>query len=183
MKKQFIITVLLVAVCGIISINAQVKVAFVDSDAIINQLPEAQEVKKKLEDLQKVYVDTITAMETTLKNDAAAFKTKYEDAQAKVQAGNLKPEQIQALETEIAQMQQDIQQKDQQLAEYKQYVQQLLVQTQSELFKPVKEKITKIIGDVAKEMKFNFVLDKSSDAVIYGDKELDITFKVLDKMK
>jgi Skp family chaperone for outer membrane proteins len=54
---------------------------------------------------------------------------------------------------------------------------------QLELFKPVKEKITKSIETLAKELKYNIVLDKASDALIYGDKDIDITFKVLDKLK
>ena len=58
-----------------------------------------------------------------------------------------------------------------------------MVQKQSEMFKPIKEKITKAIESVAKEMKINFVFDKADGTLIYGDKEFDITFKVLDKLK
>lgn len=182
MKTKFILTILLIAF-AIPMAHSQVKVAFVDSDAIINQLPEAQDVKKKLEEFQKVYLDTVTTKDNALKTYAAEFKTKYEDAQKKVQEGKLTADQIQQLESEIQSMQGELQKQDQELTEYKQYVQQVLLNAQAELFKPVKEKIVKVIGDVAKELKFNFVLDKSSDAVLYGDKEFDITFKVLDKMK
>jgi outer membrane protein len=163
--------------------NAQLKFAFVDSDVIIKQLPEAQEVQKKMEDLQKAYLDTINDRETELKTKAAAFKTKYEDAQKQVQAGTLKPDEITALESEINNMQTELQKLDQSLSEYKQTIQQTLVSTQQELFKPIKEKITKVIGDVAKELKYSLVLDKASDALLYGDKDIDITFKVLDKLK
>ena len=80
-------------------------------------------------------------------------------------------------------MQEEVQGLDQQLAAYKQNVQKVLYDSQVELFKPVKEKITKAIETLAKELKYNLVLDKASDALIYGDKEIDITFKVLDKLK
>jgi outer membrane protein len=162
---------------------SQVKIAFVDSEIIIAQLPEAQEVKKKLEDLQKLYVDTITAKETEIKTKADAFKAKYEDAQKKIEAGTLTPDQIKALEQELGDMQEEVQRLDQELALYKQNVQKALLDVQAELFKPVRDKITQAIEALAKELKYNVVLDKASDALIYGDKNIDITFKVLDKLK
>ncbi len=183
MKHQKILTLVIFALFFVSASRAQLKIAFVDSDVIIKQLPEAQGVQKKMEDLQKAYLDTINDRETDLKTKAATFKTKYEDAQKQVQSGSLKPEEVTALESEINSMQTEIQKEDQDLAEYRQTVQQTLVSTQQELFKPIKDKIVKVIGDVAKELKYNFVLDKASDAVLFGDKELDITFKVLDKLK
>jgi outer membrane protein len=161
----------------------QVKIAYVDSEVIIKQLPDAQAVQKQMEEFQKQYLDTITTRENDIKGKADVFKTKYEDAQKQVEAGSLKPEQIKLLEAEIGALQTEIQKLDQDLAEYKQAVQQSLVSKQAELFKPVKEKITKVIEVVAKELKYNIVLDRAADSVIYGDKELDITFKVLDKLK
>ncbi len=183
MKKNIIavFVIALVFICS--SVYSQVKIAFVDSDVIIKQLPEAQLVQKRMEDLQKAYVDTISGKENEIKTKADAFKIKYEDAQKQVEANKLTPEQAKQLELEISEMQSEIQRLDQELAQYKQVVQQQLVATQQELFKPVKEKITKEIENIAKELKYNIVLDKSSDALIYGDKDIDITFKVLDKLK
>lgn len=165
------------------SASSQVKIAFVDSEVIIAQLPEAQDVKKKLEDLQKLYIDTITAKENDIKTKADVFKTKYEDAQKQIEAGKLNADQIKALEGELGMMQEEVQALDQELSVYKQGIQKTLYDVQLELFKPVKEKITKSIETLAKELKYNIVLDKASDALIYGDKEIDITFKVLDKLK
>lgn len=181
MKKIFAST-LFILMLGLTA-DAQVKVAFVDSEVIIAQLPEAQEVKKKLEDLQKLYIDTITAKETEIKSQADAFKAKYEDAQKQIEAGKLTADQIKSLEQELGKMQEEVQLLDQELALYKQNVQKQLVDMQVELFKPVREKITKAIESLAKELKYNMVFDKASDALIYGDKDIDITFKVLDKLK
>ena len=58
-----------------------------------------------------------------------------------------------------------------------------MLQKQDELFKPVKEKITKTIEDVSKSLKINFLFDKADGTLLYGDKDFDITFKVLDKLK
>ena len=181
MKKTFFALLFLAVVAA--SASAQVKLAFVDSEVIIAQLPEAQEVKKKLEEQQKLYIDTITAVENDIKTKADAFKAKYEDAQKQIEAGKLTADQIKSLETELGTMQTEVQDLDQQLQAYKQNVQKVLYDQQVELFKPVKEKITKAIENLARELKYNMVLDKASDALIYGDKDIDITFKVLDKLK
>lgn len=178
--------IILLAAISVFIVNAgysQVKVAFVDSDVILKQLPEAQGVQKQLEELQKFYVDTLTAKESEYKTKAEALKTKYDDAQKKVQEGKLTPDQVKALDAEISEMQTELQKLEQDYAEYKQNVQQVLLAKQAELFKPVKEKITRTIELVAKELKFNLVLDKAGETLIYGDKDLDITFKVLDKLK
>jgi len=180
--KNILIALFLFAVVAAPA-SSQVKIAFVDSEVIIAQLPEAQEVKKKLEDLQKLYIDTITVKENDIKTKADAFKTKYEDAQKQIEAGKLNADQIKALEGELGMMQEEVQVLDQELSVYKQGIQKQLYDVQLELFKPVKEKITKSIEALAKELKYNIVLDKASDALIYGDKDIDITFKVLDKLK
>lgn len=180
--KNILIALFMIAVVAA-SASSQVKIAFVDSEVIIAQLPEAQDVKKKLEELQKQYVDTITVKENDIKAKADAFKAKYEDAQKQIEAGKLNADQIKALEGELGMMQEEVQALDQDLSIYKQNVQKNLYDVQLELFKPVKEKITKAIENLAKELKYNMVLDKASDALIYGDKEIDITFKVLDKLK
>ncbi len=184
MRKTLILAVLLLFSAPAFNYcSAQSKIAYVDSDVIIKQLPEAQEVQKKLEDLQKQYLDTVNTRESDLKTKADDFKTKYADAQKQLEAGKLTEDQVKQLESDLGSMQVDIQKQEQDLYDYKQQVQQILVSTQADLFKPVKEKIIKVIGDVAKELKYNLVLDKTGDAVLYGDKEMDITFKVLDKLK
>ncbi len=180
--KKTLLVLLFLLFCSF-GANSQIKIAFVDSEIIIAQLPEAQGVKTQLESLQKQYIDTITAIENDIKSKADAFKAKYEDAQKQIEAGKLTADQIKALESELGIMQEEVQALDQELAAYKQNIQKVLYDTQVELFKPVKEKITKAIEGIAKELKYNMVLDKASDAVIYGDKDIDITFKVLDKLK
>jgi outer membrane protein len=163
---------------------SQIKVGYVDSEVILKQLPEAQKVQSQLEGLQKLYLDTIQTRETELKSKAETFKAEYDAAQKKVESGAVTTEaEMKALQEEIGGMQQEIQTLGEGLDNYKQTVQNSLLQTQAELFKPVKEKITKTIEDVAKSMKINFVFDKADGTMIYGDKDFDITFKVLDKLK
>lgn len=164
--------------------SAQLKLGYVDSETILKQLPEAQKVQTELEGLQKLYLDTIQTKENDLKAKAEVFKTKYDDAQKQVESGAVKSEaEMKALQDEITGMQQEIQTLGESLEMYKQNVQNSLLIKQQDLFKPVKDKITKTIEEVAKSLKINFVFDKADGNLLYGDKEFDITFKVLDKLK
>lgn len=188
LKTSYVKSLFLVfAVAGIFLFSdsqAQVKLGYVDSETILKQLPEAQRVQTELEGLQKLYLDTIQTRETDLKSKAEVFKTKYDEAQAKVESGAIKSDaEMKAIQEEMGSMQQEIQMLSENLDIYKQNIQNTLLQRQAELFKPVKEKITKTIEDVAKSMKINFVFDKADGTLLYGDKEFDITFKVLDKLK
>jgi len=164
--------------------SAQIKVGYVDSEIILKQLPESEKIKTELEAIQKLYLDTVQTKENELKEKAEIFKTKYEEAQNLVSSGTVtSEEEINKLEEELSNLQNEIRDLDEGLAIYKQKVQNELIQKQSELFKPVKEKVTKVIEKVAKKMKINFVFDKADGILIYGDKEFDITFKVLDQLK
>lgn len=165
-------------------LRSQVKLGYVDSEIILKQLPEAQQVQKELEDLQKLYLDTIQTKENEIKSKAETFKSKYDDAQKKVETGEVKSEgELKVLQDEIGALQQELQNLDEGLSLYKQNTQNSLLLRQQELFKPVKDKITKTIEDIAKSLKINFVFDKADGTLLFGDKEFDITFKVLDKLK
>ncbi len=163
---------------------AQLKIGYVDSEVILKQLPEAKAIETELEGLQKQYLDTAQTMENELKTKAEEFRTKYEDAQNKVKSGAITSEaEVNALEQEMGALQSELQNLSETLDGYKQRVQNSLLVRQSELFKPLKERITKTIEEVAKSLKLNFVLDKADGTLLYGDKDFDITFKVLDKLK
>jgi outer membrane protein len=165
---------------------AQLKLGYVDSEVIIKQLPEYKKITDELESLQKTYLDTIGMKDKEIKDKAATFKSKYEDAQKKIESGEIKSDaEIKALNEEMNILQKELQTLDDGLTTYKQTVRDALVARQSELFKPVKDRIIKAIEDLSKEQKYNFVFDKAEGigVVLYGDKDLDLTFKVLDKLK
>ncbi|MEO8664139.1 MAG: OmpH family outer membrane protein [Ignavibacteria bacterium] len=182
--KYFLIIIAISSTFFFKDSQAQIKIGYVDSETILKQLPEAQKVQAELEGMQKLYLDTIQTRETDLKTKAETFKVKYDDAQKRVESGAIKSEsEMKDLQDEMSTLQQEIQYLGEGLDSYKQNVQNSLLQRQQELFKPVKEKITKTIEDVAKSMKINFVFDKADGTMLYGDKDFDITFKVLDKLK
>lgn len=180
--KLLAILIIMLVITGIS--NAQnLKIGYVDSEIILKQLPESQKVISELEGMRKLYLDTIQSKEKELKSNAENFKSKYEDAQKMVESGQIKSDaELKKLNEEMQNLQKELQIQDEALSNYKQKVQEDLLQKQNELFKPIKEKITKTIELLAKEMKINFVFDKADGNLIYGDKSSDITFDVLKKL-
>lgn len=182
--KYFVMLIAVIVLSFTGELKSQIKIGYVDSEIILKQLPEAQQVQKELENLQKIYLDTIQGKENEIKTKADAFKARYDEAQKKVETGEVKSEsELKSLQDEIGALQKELQTLDENLGLYKQNTQNALLTRQSELFKPVKDKITKTIEDVSKTLKINFVFDKADGTLLYGDKEYDITFKVLDKLK
>jgi outer membrane protein len=148
------------------------KSGFVNSQTILNELPEAQEAQKKLNGLIQSAQDTLEKMQKD-------FQGQYEDYQKK-----------QAMMTDVSKKEQE-----QKLVELDQQIKQFqqvkfsqtgeIAQQREKIFAPVREKIVKAIQSVAKEEKMVFVFDKAPEGsmVLYAEPTLDLTYKVLDRMK
>jgi hypothetical protein len=109
----------------------------------------------------------------------------------KVQNGEIKdPEELKLIEAELNSYEKRINDMKYQSDAYTQKALSILRQKQADMEKPIRAKIKKSVEDIAKELKYNFIFEKriggdevDLDIVIYGDKEADLTFKVLDKLK
>lgn len=152
--------------------TASLKIAFVDSDVIFQQYPEAQEVQKRLDAMIKSWQDEINRM-------TEEYDTKLKDYQQK-QA--LMTEQAkQTTEQELLSLRQKV--VDYQNEKFGQTGE--LAQQREKLVAPLMDKIIKAIEEVAKEEGFHFIFDKSDQApvLLYGDARFDVTFRVLDRLK
>lgn len=149
----------------------QQKIGFVDSQVMLNTLPEAIKAQGDLDKIAKGWYAKADSMTANLQTDYATYQK---------QQGTMSPEKLKDA-------QQVIVNKEQELNQYKQakFAQGgELYKKQEELFAPVKEKIMKGIQEVAKEEAMNFIFDKSGDILLlYADVQFDITYKVLDKLK
>lgn len=163
---------------------AQVKFGFVDSEVILKQLPEAQQLTADLEAYRDQFVDTLRTKALVYKEQDSLFAIAYTDAQQRVESGAItNNDELKALNDQISNMRMNLAQMEEELKNYDQYVQQEVYNKRQELSKPLYEKINKTIEALAKEMSLSFVLDKAAGGLLYGDKAFDITFKVLDKLK
>ena len=168
--KYIAIVLGLVACTAIASAQVQ-KLSFVDSERIINDLPEAQAAQKDLEKTIKGWQDQLQKMS----DDFQKAVTEYQKKEA-VMAPAAKDAEQQRL--------QDMRQKALDFQNQKLGQNGEAQQLRDTKLAPIRDKILKAIEAVAKEEGFSFVFDKANDILLlYADSKYDLTYKVLDRLK
>ena len=151
---------------------AQLKIGYVNSAKILEEYPEAQDAKKRLEAYGKRIQDSLETM-------SGAYQAKLQEFQQK---SSLMTDQAkQSMQQELIAMEQ----RAMDYRERKLGREGELSQYQDKILTPVYDKVKKIIGEVAKEEKLTFVFDKT-DAVqilLYGDNRYDYTYTIIDRLK
>ncbi len=168
--KKYIISLFILAL-AFTNVKAQQKIGYIDSDAIMKQLPEAQDAQKQLDAQIKEWQDQLDKMEKD-------WKTKYDDYQnRKLTMSSQKRAET---EKELMNMEEAI--KD--FRQKKFGVNGELFKLQEEVMKPIQNKIFKAIEKVAKEEEFDYVFDRSGDIIfLYTNSDYDLTNIVLETVK
>ncbi len=143
------------------------KIGIVDRGKIIEELDVAQKADKELTDLSKRIQDTAIQMRKDYEERILKYRQqeKLMTADAKTSEENA----IRAMEQEILQ--------------YEQTKRAELNQRREDLLKPIRDLIATAVSAVAKEEKMSLVLDTSSQMVVFHEDALDITFKVIDRLR
>ncbi len=149
----------------------QIKIGYVDSDAIMDKLPDAQDAKQKLDVLVQEWQGELNKIENT-------WKTKYDDYEKRklIMTDQVRTE----LEAELVKL-------EKQISDYREKkfgTNGEMFQKQDELMKPVQNKVFSAIKEVAQEEDYDYVFDRSGDILLlYAKDKYDITVKVLNKLK
>jgi len=154
--KSSITTILFLLIS--FNIGAQSKVAHINSQALISEMPEVKEAQAQLEKLQKTYQ---TEIEASMKEYQTKLQTYSADAQNQTEVTN------QARQKELAGMEQNIQQ-------YQQTAAQDIQKKQADLLKPLIDKARAAIQKVAKSQGFDYVIDatEGGSLILAGGKDL-----------
>ena len=148
------------------------KLGYVDSQTILTQLPESIKAQGDLDALTNKWTAQLDSMTQSYQGALANYQK-----QANTMPDDKK---LAAQQNLIAQEQSLIDFRRQKFGQGTGEI----YKKQEELFNPVKEKIYKAIGDVAKREAMQFVFDKSGDIVLlYADAAFDITYQVLDLLR
>ena len=123
--------------------TAQRKIAHIDSQTLISEMPEVKEAQAQLEKLQKTYA---TEIDASMKEYQTKLQTYSADAQNQTQVTN------DARQKELAGMEQNIQQ-------YQQTASQDIQKKQADLLRPLIEKARAAIQKVARAQGFEYVID------------------------
>lgn len=140
-----LLTISFVALTASVSI-AQQQIAFVDSDAILSELPERKQMEVELESYQK-------QLSAKVEEEQKKLQLYYQEVMTKVQAGDLSPKQQQDEETKVQQMQTDLQRNALE-------ADQKLAQKEQELSKPIVDKFNAALKKVAEEKGYAYIVDK-----------------------
>lgn len=151
--KQFKLLFAAVLLLGMTSfVQAQSKVAHINTQDLIQSMPDYKTAQAEIEKLGKTYEAEIKELATTLQN-----KMKQYDSEAATKTD----EENQKRVAEVQGLEQNIRQ-------YQANAQQDLQKKEFELLKPITEKAKAAIDKVAKAQGFNYVLDAASLIVADG---------------
>ncbi len=148
---------------------AQAKIGWVNTQAIMDKLPEAQDAQKQIDNLVAEWQSELAKMQNE-------WQKKY---------GEYDKKKLILTDQLRAQTEKELQDLDKRIADYrnKKFGQNgELFNKQNELMKPVQNKIFKVIQDIAKEEDYDYVFDKSGDVLLlYTNDKYDLTAKVFER--
>ncbi len=170
MKKLFSVIVFFVVVFSTSSF-AQLKIGYVDSETIMQKLPDAQDARTKLDEMISGWRTELIKMQSNLKNKQSDFEKRKLIMSEKTRKEKM--DELNKLSRSI-----DL------FRDRKFGARGELYTKQSELMKPIQNKIFNAIKEVAEEEDLDFVFDRTSDVtLLYAKEKYDITNLVLEKLK
>lgn len=165
---------ILVSVCLAVfaaAAGAQSKIAYINSQTIMEQLPEAQDAQKQLDALTQEW-------QTELNRMASEIQRKVEDYDKR---------KLILTDKRRAEIEKELQELDARMIDYRNQkfgTNGELFTKQGELMKPIQEKLFKAVKDVADAEGYDYVVDRSSSTLLlYANAAHDLTQKVLEKIQ
>ncbi len=163
--------ILVIVVFMLTSFNAFAqKTGYVDTEYILQNIPEYQDAQNEIEELSKQWQEEI--------------EEKYANVD----------KMYKAYQTDAVLLPEDLRQKrEQEIIDFEREIKELqkkrfgsdgdLFKKRQELIKPIQEKIFNAIEEIAHKKNYGFVFDKASGPVImYVDSKYDISDEVLDQI-
>tara|TARA_Y200000002_G_C22670781_1_gene659932 strand:- start:837 stop:1346 length:510 start_codon:yes stop_codon:yes gene_type:complete len=150
-------------IAGNFTAQAQSKVAHINTQELVESMPEMQSAKSELEKLAKTYETDIQAMATELQN-----KVKQYDAESTTKTDEENSKRLQ-----------EVQSMEQSIRQYQAQAQQDLQKKEIELLKPITEKAKDAILKVGSNQGFDYVLDSSQGqgVIMASGKDLLVAVK------
>lgn len=166
MKNTIKAIVLVAFTLAAMSVSAQVKLGHIETQKLIQAMPEWTAAQKTFEDKQK-------EVNTELNNLREQFQTKLADYSEKANTYSdvirtSKEQELQELQTRIQRFQETA------MAD--------LEKTQADLMQPVMEKALNAIKEVGKENGFTYIFDMSAGILYAAENSIDVLPMVKKKL-
>jgi outer membrane protein len=150
--------------------SAQSKIGWINSKAIMEKLPEAQDAQKQIDNLVTEWQNELAKMQ----ND---WQKKYQEYDKK---------KLILTDQLRAESEKELQDLDKKIADFrsKKFGQNgELFTKQNELMKPIQNKIFKVLQEIAQEDEYDYIFDKSGDILLmYTNDKYDLTDEVYKRM-
>ena len=166
MKKSYFF-ILLSLTSSFIFAQRGIKIGYIDTEYILENLPEYNQISKRLEE------------------KAGDWKKEIEERSRKIdqKKESLKSERILLTSEMIEEIEEEILIDEEELSEYQQKRfgprGDLIIQKQ-QLIQPIQDQIFNAIRELAKSRNYDFIFDKSADIVmLYSDKRYDVSDQIL----
>lgn len=162
---------LLIAALGLLpgAALAQMKIGFINSDQLKEQLPEIKAAQQQLELLQQQRAQ------------------EDEERQAKLaqMEDNFRKQEMLLSEARKAELRAEYEAEGQRLLEFRQNTQEEIMKKNFDLHNPIFERINAAIKALAEAEGYDFVLDAGSagGAVVYANEQYDLTDKLLARLQ
>ena len=165
-----LILVLIISATTVVGISQ--KYAFVDTEYILENMPEFTEAQRQLDELSERWFKEVEQMQKEIQNKKEAFEA--EKVLLPKEQKESKQKEIETLKAELI----DFQNK-------KFGVNGELFLKRQELIEPIQDKIYKAIKKVAEKSSYSFIFDSSAthSNILYADKKYDKSDLVLRNLK
>jgi len=169
MKRSLTIALLIIviALAGQSAMAQNYKFGHINSDELIQTMPEYDSATVKLEKFRKELVNALELMSVELNTKNEAYQK---------ESKNLSDIVKQTKEQELVDMNKRIQ-------DFQTNAQTQLQNKQTEVFQPIYAKVDKAIKDVGKENGFFYVFDVAKGALLYFDETKSVNILPLVKTK
>jgi len=174
--KKLMLLLLVVVAFAAQTVFAQAqtaKIAFVNSETILRELPEAQQVRRELEATVKSWQDELEKMAKEISDGVEDYQKKQ---------AMMDPKAKQDRERQLTEMQERARLYQQQKFDTREGE---AVKLREKKFQPIQDRVLEAIKQTAKADGFNYVFDKLETAtnLLYADDKFDLTYKVIDRLK
>lgn len=152
MKNMMKWIAVIAVVCSAMSVSAQVKLGHIETQKLIQAMPEMAKARETMEAKQ-------SEIEKELTNMQEQFRAKFEEYSKN---GKTMSDVIRAAK------EQELQELQQRIQSFQQIAMENLEKTQAELMQPIMEKAMNAIKEVGKENGFTYIFDLSQGGILYS---------------
>ena len=170
-RPAFALGLVLTLLAAAPAAQAQQEIAYIDSQYILEQLPQYATVQQRLDRLTEQWEQEIAAQEArvdTLQEVYRARELLYTDEERR-----RKRREIEEAQQQVGQLRR----------RYFGPERGQLYRRQQELMRPIQERVLTVVEEIAEAEGYDYVLDKSGPALfMYADEDYDLTDEVLEEL-